>query len=271
LGCPRCAAFLAVPDGESEHDDDDGATVWSADENGDALASVSTGPDELPAQAVVESLPAGVDTMPLDWDDWALADELAHSAQLLQLVPIWNRWQRIDEMAVATTAAAAGPSGPTTTGGMFHEPLSGWHVGRLTPRADHVATPSTTEVPLDRTRGPVASWALLLLGTMALVCGGVLLGWAVVTGRTGLWNLGMPISLAGQAALLIGLALAVERMWRRNRPDGCFLPSSTQPRGGAHPAVHRQDRLRPSTVGLAGEMWTPASLTGRPETFRGGM
>jgi hypothetical protein len=51
---------------------------------------------------------------------------------------------------------------------------------------------------------------------MTFVCGGVLLGWSLVTNRQELWTIGMPIALFGQIALLLGLLLKLDRLWRDN-------------------------------------------------------
>ena len=60
-------------------------------------------------------------------------------------------------------------------------------------------------------------WTALLLGTMTLVCGGILLGWSIYADRGELWDLGMPIALGGQIALLIGLVLQLDRLWHDSR------------------------------------------------------
>jgi len=59
-------------------------------------------------------------------------------------------------------------------------------------------------------------WAALSLGTAALVCGGILLGWSLWTGRGELWKIGLPIAAGGQISLLIGLVLQIDRFWRDN-------------------------------------------------------
>ena len=64
---------------------------------------------------------------------------------------------------------------------------------------------------------PVVTWTVLSLGLMAFACGGVLLGWSMVTGRDELWSIGMPITLGGQIALLIGLVLQLDRVWHDNQ------------------------------------------------------
>jgi hypothetical protein len=60
-------------------------------------------------------------------------------------------------------------------------------------------------------------WLSLALGTVGFICGGVLLGWSLASGRAELWSIGLPVALAGQIALLIGLALQLDRMWRDSR------------------------------------------------------
>ncbi|MFZ5832155.1 MAG: hypothetical protein ACOY3P_18890 [Planctomycetota bacterium] len=67
-----------------------------------------------------------------------------------------------------------------------------------------------------RASGAFASTALML-GTLALVCGGVLLGWSALGNRPELWSLGLPIAVGGQIALLIGLLLQLERLWQDHR------------------------------------------------------
>jgi len=61
------------------------------------------------------------------------------------------------------------------------------------------------------------AWTLLSFGLMTFVCGAVLLGWSFVEGRSELWRVGMPLTLGGQAFLLIGLLLQLESIWQSNR------------------------------------------------------
>jgi hypothetical protein len=60
-------------------------------------------------------------------------------------------------------------------------------------------------------------WTSLLLGTMALACGGVLMVWSTIAGPHELWALGTPIMLGGQIALGIGLVLQLECLWSDSR------------------------------------------------------
>ena len=50
-----------------------------------------------------------------------------------------------------------------------------------------------------------------------MVCGAVLLGWSLVEGYAQLWSLGLPITLGGQALLLVALITQLERIWSEGR------------------------------------------------------
>jgi len=69
----------------------------------------------------------------------------------------------------------------------------------------------------------VAIWSTIVLGVMALVCGGILLGWSVLGGRGELWSIGLPIALGGQIALLLALILQLDRLWWHNRRTAAKL------------------------------------------------
>ena len=60
------------------------------------------------------------------------------------------------------------------------------------------------------------AWTMLAVGMATFVCGAVLLGWSLMDGYAHLWNLGMPITLAGQLGMLVGLVLQLERLWQTN-------------------------------------------------------
>ena len=63
----------------------------------------------------------------------------------------------------------------------------------------------------------VVIWPLMGVGLMAFVCGGVLVGWSLLTGRNELWTLGLPTALIGQIGLLTGLLFQLERIWGHHR------------------------------------------------------
>ncbi len=73
-----------------------------------------------------------------------------------------------------------------------------------------------------KTTGSLA-WTALSLGTMVLVCGAILLLWAVLSDRGELWAIGLPTAIVGQVVLLVGLVLQTDRLWRDNRTAAAKL------------------------------------------------
>lgn len=70
-----------------------------------------------------------------------------------------------------------------------------------------------------RRRNPTANtlaWSILSLGLVAFVFGGALLAWSFVAGRGDLWAWGMPLTLGGQALLLIGVVLQLDGLWHND-------------------------------------------------------
>lgn len=65
--------------------------------------------------------------------------------------------------------------------------------------------------------GGLAPWTFLTLGLMAFVCGGVLVGWSFAADRHDLWSLGLPLTLAGQAGLVLGLLLHLDGLSQSTR------------------------------------------------------
>lgn len=63
----------------------------------------------------------------------------------------------------------------------------------------------------------IIAWTMMALGLMAFVCGGMLLAWSFLGRRNDLWNIGMPLTLAGQFGLLLGLVLQLDHLWQANR------------------------------------------------------
>ncbi|MGD0900204.1 MAG: hypothetical protein ABR915_20410 [Thermoguttaceae bacterium] len=149
-------------------------------------------------------------------DDWELDEHLRHVARVLR---------------TGKTDKAKGPTGrsmPVRLDGP-HEMPSARHSQPDCPDScvieggqSHFRADASRPCPkIGTVSGQPAlgafTWMSLLLGTMALVCGGILLGWSTITGRRELWTLGTPIALGGQIALLIGLVLQLERLWSDSR------------------------------------------------------
>ncbi|REJ92321.1 MAG: hypothetical protein DWQ35_12485 [Planctomycetota bacterium] len=79
------------------------------------------------------------------------------------------------------------------------------------------APPRTVPVATERRSSPRFAWVALSLSFMAFAGGGVLLGWSMLMNRGDLWNTGLSMALGGQAGLLLGLLLLLERLWRDGR------------------------------------------------------
>jgi len=88
------------------------------------------------------------------------------------------------------------------------------------PPAMNILHPATAR-PRPRTAGSPrnswVAWTLLALGMMAFAFGAVLLGWSLLAERQELWSLGLPIALAGQFPLLLGLILLLDGLWQNHR------------------------------------------------------
>ncbi len=88
------------------------------------------------------------------------------------------------------------------------------------PRRDrHYPTVARRRRPKTRgkRRTSLLAWMFLAIGLTALACGSALLVWSVVDARDELWTLGIPIAVAGQVGLLLGLVLQLERVWQNGR------------------------------------------------------
>lgn len=87
-------------------------------------------------------------------------------------------------------------------------------------RFDEIVAPShpPSEVHnLQAWSSGLAAWACLTLGLMAFVCGGVLLAWSFLADRGDLWSLGLPLTLAGQVGLVLGLLLQLDGLSQSSR------------------------------------------------------
>lgn len=86
-------------------------------------------------------------------------------------------------------------------------------------------TPSDPELPPEPPRerrrerkpaGAALAWGVLSLGLVAFVFGGALLAWSFIATRGDLWCWGMPLTLVGQALLLVGVVLQIDGLWQNN-------------------------------------------------------
>ena len=93
-----------------------------------------------------------------------------------------------------------------------HEDAQSWHMPvRIPPEPQRPAAQASQE------KSGSLAWTCLSLGVMALACGLVLIGWSLVEERGDLWSLGLPLAIFGQGALVIGLLMQLEGLWRNSK------------------------------------------------------
>jgi hypothetical protein len=115
----------------------------------------------------------------------------------------------------------------------FHAQAARFDPPQGGPPARHVPGSSRPGKRRKRTgrRGAISSlltWFVFTLGIASSACGGILLGWSLAGGRQDLWNVGLPVALVGQIALLAGLVLQIDRLWHDNRAAASKLDDVDQ-------------------------------------------
>ena len=175
--CPRCSKDLSS-DGPA------------------AIPETTPRPSETAAAKTPTATGLGVS----GYDAWELEQQLRHIGRVLEPDGVGGR-----ERAAGQGIAAR-----------FDEPHRGpsaWHM----PPTGRPARIDKPQPKRSHSTSAALTWIALSLGTMAFVCGGMLLLWSVVTGREELWGVGMPVALCGQIALLVGLVLQLDRLWQDSR------------------------------------------------------
>lgn len=145
-----------------------------------------------------------------------------------------RQWEEEEQLRqIESLLTSEGSNDPNQKKAYCRE-LARFDLGHGLPGAWHVDAEQEAEGPSESARaaagvaaqGPqragrstIGPWTYLalLIGTTALVCGGSLLGWSMISGRSELWNLGLPIALGGQIALLAALLIQLERLWADHR------------------------------------------------------
>ncbi len=179
--CARCGRVAELADSEME--------TTSVE----AISEMSEWGLELDA-VTTESSTAVADP-PLLSDDWALDEEFRR---------LQSRYgKNANSLPGGATTESLGLAAWNTTSPAQHKQLL---------RNRHTAA-----TVAQRRRNSTVAWLILSLGLMSFVCGGMLLGWSLLAGRNELWNLGMPMALAGQFGLLLGLILQLDSLWQANR------------------------------------------------------
>lgn len=146
---------------------------------------------------------------PPSYDGWEMDEQLRHIERVLETTT--GRTRKTE--AIYDREA--------TRFDLSHAAPAAWHV----PTPNHI--PSRTRKKRLKRGSAVGAFTSIVLafGTASFVCGGVLLGWSLATGRQELWAAGLPTALAGQVTLLFGLVLQLDRLWHDNRAAAAKLDS----------------------------------------------
>ncbi len=144
------------------------------------------------------------------YDGWELDQQLRHIASVLGAEKGRRRKRK---KAYQQEAARLDPphTGPTA-----------WHLPKPAKPARHAGKARTSSGQSHPVM-TLLTWTALSLGTMAFVCGGILLGWSIYSGRAELWTIGLPVALCGQIALLVGLVLQLDQLRQDNRSAAAKL------------------------------------------------
>lgn len=126
-------------------------------------------------------------------------------------------WDLGDDMAPSNwPEAMVGDRTPSAFSGRHglldqaHKQLRGWHR-----QGAEGIPPGFSLIRLGRKS--LAGWLMLSFGLTSFFCGAVLLTWSLFGNRPDLWTIGVPITLAGQVGLLLGVVLALDRLGHQNR------------------------------------------------------
>ena len=106
------------------------------------------------------------------------------------------------------------------------------------------------------------AWLMTALGLMGFACGGVLLGWSFWTDRNDLWSMGLPITLAGQCGLVIGLLMQLERVWKTSSDNSSKLDNVDQ---RLHDLKHLTTVLGTSQSSASGAFYSHLSGGASPQ------
>ena len=146
--------------------------------------------------------------------------------------PAFDTWEFDEQLRQIQRALDAATLDDDAVNQLYKQELPRFELPHPMPSAWHVpATPQKQEETKPARQGllvSIVAWMALCCGTASFVCGSALLVWSFSTGRAELWTFGLPAALVGQVAILIGLLLQLDRLWRENRSATAKLQNVDQ-------------------------------------------
>jgi len=168
--------------------------------------------NESPQIVLDDEATALADRVPVDLDDWDLGDDF----HVLQRLAESLRIEDAHPAVAAPPRYEQEPADPDLSTDQPPEPPTDH---RHDSAIDHQCDLPTNQRDRCRKRKPsgaLLAWAVLSLGLVIFVFGGALLAWSFVATRGDLWCWGMPLTLLGQALLLVGVVLQIDGLWQNN-------------------------------------------------------
>jgi hypothetical protein len=101
--------------------------------------------------------------------------------------------------------------------------------------------PTTIKFPTTsvRRRSPIAAWIMIVLGSIAFICGAAVITLATISGHDDPLCLGIPLALAGHLGLTFGLVLQLSHLSRANHRLAEMLESTNSHVQQMNAANHR--------------------------------
>ncbi len=248
--CPRCGETVGPEPQPGDCPD------FRVNENGTVPFDTVKG--NSPAFRAGENETAPCDAMSRlpTYDGWECDEELQHIGRMLHA----GNAAESDSEAIGRRQAARfdlPQDGPPAR----HGSESGKRGQAPFVRSTRRAVPAKGACPRFPRRGTIPGLLtsfVFTLGLASSACGGILLGWSLAGGGQQFWNVGLPVALVGQIALLAGLVLQVDRLWHDNRAAASKLDDVGQ-------QIHK---LKTTTM-LLGARHEPASATFYTHLARG--
>lgn len=207
--CPRCNSTLSLSASVTSRDPND--TVGSGKAEPVELES-ELDEDQGTSRGVQETNPPS-----LEFCDWQFQDDARAIQRILGSLGNKPHW-RLDTAhdAGSHDAARAPHSSPTFS--------------QERPVVPSSRSPQQKPKGQKKSGGKTSwfSWLLMAVGLMTFVCGAVLLGRWFHDGQEQLWRLGLPLTLGGQVALLFGLVVQLEALWKNSRGTSVTLDELDQ-------------------------------------------